>query len=192
MVLAVLEAHGGLKLGQHDVYLNVAGGLRIGEPAADLAAAAALISSLVGVCLPQDAVYFGEIALSGAVRAVGHSGLRLKEAGKLGFAKAFAPSGAAKDADGGRVEGVGSVASLVADIAASGVATKAASGAGLKRQPIPNSRSTRALFWLAIASAWMASWFCVCNACSLVEAVVMSASTSAAAAPSSVATRSET
>ena len=64
----------GLKLGQHDVYLNVAGGLRIYEPAADLAAAAALVSSLVGVALPHDSVYFGEIALSGAVRAVGHGG----------------------------------------------------------------------------------------------------------------------
>ena len=48
MVLAVLEAHGGLKLGQYDIYLNVAGGLRIAEPAADLAAAAALVSSLTG------------------------------------------------------------------------------------------------------------------------------------------------
>jgi DNA repair protein RadA/Sms len=124
MVLAVLEAHGGLKLGGHDVYLNVAGGLRIGEPAADLAAAAALISSLVGVALPHDAVYFGEIALSGAVRAVGHAGLRLKEAAKLGFLRAFAPSGAARDEDGGRLPAatVSSVASLVAEIAAAGVA----------------------------------------------------------------------
>ncbi len=93
MVLAVLEAHGGLKLGQHDVYLNVAGGLRIGEPAADLAAAAALISSLVGVALPHEAVYFGEIALSGAVRAVGHAGLRLKEAAKLGFSQGIRAGG---------------------------------------------------------------------------------------------------
>ena len=85
MVLAVLEAHGGLKLGQYDVYLNVAGGLRIAEPAADLAAAAALVSSLTGASLPHDAVYFGEIALSGSVRAVAHTGLRLKEAAKLGF-----------------------------------------------------------------------------------------------------------
>ena len=91
MVLAVLEAHGGLKLGQYDVYLNVAGGLRIAEPAADLAAAAALVSSLVGVALPHDAVYFGEIALSGSVRAVAHAGLRLKEAAKLGFACARSP-----------------------------------------------------------------------------------------------------
>ena len=91
MVLAVLEAHGGLKLGQYDVYLNVAGGLRVAEPAADLAAAAALISSLTGAALPHDAVYFGEIALSGSVRAVAHTGLRLKEAAKLGFASAFGP-----------------------------------------------------------------------------------------------------
>ena len=122
MVLAVLEAHGGLKLGGHDVYLNVAGGLRIGEPAADLAAAAALVSSLVGVALPQEAVYFGEIALSGSVRAVSHAGLRLKEAAKLGFSRAFAPTGAAQEAAG--VSSYASVASLVADIAAAGVAAK--------------------------------------------------------------------
>ena len=67
------------------------GALRIAEPAADLAAAAALVSSLVGVALPHEAVYFGEIALSGAVRAVGHADLRMKEAAKLGFARAFAP-----------------------------------------------------------------------------------------------------
>jgi DNA repair protein RadA/Sms len=126
MILAVLEAHGGLKLGQHDVYLNVAGGLRIAEPAADLAAAAALVSSLIGVSLPHDAVYFGEIALSGAVRAVGHTGLRLKEAAKLGFARAVAPM-AHKDAEGAplRIASVRSVASLVAEIAAAGVAAKA-------------------------------------------------------------------
>ena len=126
MVLAVLEAHGGLKLGQHDVYLNVAGGLRINEPAADLAAAAALISSLVGTALPHDAVYFGEIALSGAVRAVGHSGLRLKEAAKLGFTKAVGPAGARKDDDGTKLNAasVASVASLVAEIAALGVSSK--------------------------------------------------------------------
>ena len=62
MVLAVLEAHCGVRLGGHDVYLNVAGGLRISEPAADLAAAAALVSSLSGAPLPADAVYFGEVA----------------------------------------------------------------------------------------------------------------------------------
>ena len=65
MVLAVLEAHCGVRLATHDVYLNVAGGLRIQEPAADLAAAAALVSSLANAPLPADAVYFGEISLSG-------------------------------------------------------------------------------------------------------------------------------
>ena len=127
MVLAVLEAHAGLKLGQHDVYLNVAGGLRIAEPAADLAAAAALVSSLIGVALPHDAVYFGEIALSGAVRAVGHGGLRLKEAAKLGFSRAVA-SASRKDAEGARlaIVPIASVASLVAEIAAAGVAGKTA------------------------------------------------------------------
>src|SRR5213595_1470504 len=83
MIVAVLEAHAGLRFGAHDIYLNVAGGLRIVEPAADLAAAAALVSSVIGAVLPAEAVYFGEIGLSGAVRPVIHSGLRLKEAAKL-------------------------------------------------------------------------------------------------------------
>ena len=96
MVLAVLEAHCGVQLGQHDVYLNVAGGLRIGEPAADLAAAAALVSSLAGAPLPPDAVYFGEIGLSGAVRPVAHAAARLKEATKLGFKRAVCPEGGAR------------------------------------------------------------------------------------------------
>ncbi len=125
MILAVLEAHGGLKLGQYDVYLNVAGGLRVAEPAADLAAAAALVSSLVGAPLPQSAVYFGEIALSGAIRAVSHADLRLKEAAKLGFTEAVAPALAHKGgAPNGKIKltNVNSVASLVAMIAASSVA----------------------------------------------------------------------
>ncbi len=92
MVVAVLEAHGGLRLGQHDIYLTIAGGLRVSEPAADLAAAAALVSSLSGVSLAADSVYFGEIGLSGAVRPVAHAPARLKEAAKLGFKRAVAPS----------------------------------------------------------------------------------------------------
>ncbi|MBO0734595.1 MAG: DNA repair protein RadA [Methylocapsa sp.] len=104
MVLAVLEARAGIRLGQHDVYLNVAGGLRVTEPAADLAAAAALVSSVSGVPLAVQAVFFGEIALSGAVRPVPQSVARLKEAAKLGFAQAFLPQGAAEE--GGRVSGL--------------------------------------------------------------------------------------
>src|SRR5437016_999808 len=91
MVLAVLEAHCGMRLASHDVYLNVAGGLRIQEPAADLAVAAALVSSFANAPLPPDAVYFGEISLSGMVRPVAQAAPRLKEAQKLGFARAVVP-----------------------------------------------------------------------------------------------------
>jgi DNA repair protein RadA/Sms len=88
----VLEARCGVRLGSHDVYLNVAGGLRLSEPAADLAAAAALLSSFTGRPAPEDAAYFGEVSLSGAVRAVGLTDQRLKEATKLGFDRAILPS----------------------------------------------------------------------------------------------------
>jgi len=100
MLLAVLDARGGLGMSGHDVYLNVAGGLKVGEPAADLAAAAALVSSFHGRPLPKDTVYFGEISLSGDVRPAPQTELRLKEAAKLGFANAVLPAGV-------RVEGAG-------------------------------------------------------------------------------------
>jgi DNA repair protein RadA/Sms len=93
MVLAVLDAREDLGISGHDVYLNVAGGLRIGEPAADLAAAGALVSSLLGVVVPADCVLFGEISLSGTVRPVGQAEARLKEAQKLGFKRALVPPG---------------------------------------------------------------------------------------------------
>lgn len=120
MVIAVLEAHAGVRLGQHDVYLSVAGGMRINEPACDLAAAAALVSSLTGAVLPKDCVFFGELALSGAVRPVAHAGLRLKEAGKLGFAEAIAPRPARDDGETTALalRPVAHVGELVADIAA--------------------------------------------------------------------------
>jgi DNA repair protein RadA/Sms len=89
MILAVLEARCGLSFGAKDVYLNVSGGLRIQEPAADLAVAAALISALLNVPIPKDAIFLGEISLSGEIRAVSQTDTRLKEAAKLGFKKAF-------------------------------------------------------------------------------------------------------
>jgi DNA repair protein RadA/Sms len=91
MILAVLETRCGLSFSGRDVYLSVAGGLRITEPAADLAVAAALISALADRPLPKDCVIFGEVALSGEVRPAGRADLRLKEAAKLGFSSAFAP-----------------------------------------------------------------------------------------------------
>lgn len=92
MILAVLESRCGLVFGNKDVYLNVAGGLKITEPAADLAVAAALVSALTNLPLPEQSIFFGEVGLSGEIRAVSHSEARLKEAAKLGFREAFCAS----------------------------------------------------------------------------------------------------
>ncbi len=92
MLLAVLEARCGLAIGERDVYLNVAGGLRISEPGADLAVAAALLSSLLDRPVPRATVLFGEVGLAGEVRAVGQAAARLKEAAKLGFERAILPA----------------------------------------------------------------------------------------------------
>ncbi|MEM9141111.1 MAG: magnesium chelatase domain-containing protein, partial [Pseudomonadota bacterium] len=99
MVLAVLEARSGMAFAGQDVYLNVAGGLRITETGADLAAAAALISALTGEAVPSDSVFFGEISLSGAIRPVSQPDARLKEAEKLGFSSAVLPSNVKTQAD---------------------------------------------------------------------------------------------
>jgi DNA repair protein RadA/Sms len=96
MVLAVLDAHAGLHFSGHDIYLNVAGGLRVREPAADLAVAAALVSSLTNAALPADSTFFGEVSLSGALRPVGHTAARLKEASKLGFKSIAVAAGSLK------------------------------------------------------------------------------------------------
>ncbi|WP_147157842.1 DNA repair protein RadA [Novosphingobium sediminis] len=93
MLLAVLEARCGLNFSTAEVYLNVAGGYRLTDPAADLAVAAALISALSDRPLSGSAAWFGEISLSGEVRPVAHSSIRLREAAKLGFDKAHGPSG---------------------------------------------------------------------------------------------------
>ncbi|HXH00213.1 MAG TPA: DNA repair protein RadA [Sphingomicrobium sp.] len=93
MVLAVLEARCGMSFATAEVYLNIAGGYRLSDPAADLAVAAALVSALSERPVPQEAVVMGEIALSGEVRPVAHGGLRLKEAAKLGFERGWIPAG---------------------------------------------------------------------------------------------------
>ena len=92
MILAVLEARCGIPFSGLDVYLNVAGGMRVTEPAADLAVAAALISARENLPLTTDTVIFGEISLSAALRPVSQSESRLKEAQKLGFYKAITPN----------------------------------------------------------------------------------------------------
>ncbi|MFY0595959.1 MAG: DNA repair protein RadA [Cognatishimia sp.] len=93
MILAVLEARCGIPFTGLDVYLNVAGGMKINEPAADLAVAAALLSAREDASIPADTVVFGEISLSGALRPVSQTENRLKEAQKLGFTSAIAPKG---------------------------------------------------------------------------------------------------
>jgi DNA repair protein RadA/Sms len=95
MILAVLEARCGLSFSTAEVYLNVAGGYRITDPAADLAVAAALVSALAERPVPADAVAFGEVALSGELRPVAHAAIRLKESAKLGFERALLPSAGA-------------------------------------------------------------------------------------------------
>ncbi len=93
MILAVLEARCGIPFAGLDVYLNVAGGMRVAEPAADLAVAAALLSAREDSALPAETVVFGEISLSGALRPVSQTENRLKEAQKLGFTTAILPNG---------------------------------------------------------------------------------------------------
>jgi DNA repair protein RadA/Sms len=93
MLLAVLEARCGMSFASAEVYLNVAGGYRLQDPAADLAVAAALVSALSERPVPAEAVVLGEVALSGEIRAVAHTPLRLKESAKLGFEEAWVPAG---------------------------------------------------------------------------------------------------
>jgi DNA repair protein RadA/Sms len=98
MLLAVLEARCGLNFSSAEVYLNVAGGYRLTDPAADLAVAAALVSALADKPLPLRAVWFGEVSLSGEVRPVAHAGLRLREAAKLGFELGYGPDDGTRNA----------------------------------------------------------------------------------------------
>ena len=92
MVLAVLEARCGMTLSDCDIFLNIAGGIRISEPAADLAVAAALISSQTGKPVQGNTVFFGEVGLSGEIRTVAQPDVRMKEAAKLGFEQAMIPA----------------------------------------------------------------------------------------------------
>lgn len=114
MLLAVLDARAGLSITGHDVYLNVAGGLKIGEPAADLAAAAALISGFSAIALPKDAAFFGEISLSGDIRPSPQPELRLKEALKLGFTTAVVPPGIKAEIPNLKLKHIADVAELAA------------------------------------------------------------------------------
>jgi DNA repair protein RadA/Sms len=106
MLLAVLESRCDMRLSGSDVYLNVAGGLRITEPAADLAVAAALCSAATGRPTDPGSVYFGEVGLSGEVRQVPQADARLKEAQKLGFERAVLPRRVARGSRAAAAEGL--------------------------------------------------------------------------------------
>ncbi|HYE89869.1 MAG TPA: magnesium chelatase domain-containing protein, partial [Terriglobales bacterium] len=107
LLLAVLEKRSGLSFGDRDVFVNVVGGLRLAETAADLAVLAAIASSALDRALPEDAVLIGEVGLSGEVRSVGQVERRLAEARRLGFGTAFVPARAVpKPTDGLQIVGV--------------------------------------------------------------------------------------
>ena len=118
MLLAVLEARCGLNFSSAEVYLNVAGGYRLADPAADLAVAAALVSALADKPLADRTVWFGEVSLAGEVRQVAHGSLRLREAVKLGFTSAAIPSGCSQDVSGMRQSEIGHLSKLVDQILA--------------------------------------------------------------------------
>jgi DNA repair protein RadA/Sms len=136
MLLAVLEARCGLTFAQADVYLNIAGGLRINEPAADLAVAAALVSAMTDRPTEADAVYFGEVGLSGEVRQVAQAEQRLREAQKLGFGRAVLPRRLARGnkpppaVEGIALAEIGHLADLVAPFAAATVRRRGAAAKG--------------------------------------------------------------
>ena len=120
-ILAVLEARCGIPFAGLDVFLNVAGGMRVTEPAADLAVAAAILSAREDIAIPPETVLFGEISLSGALRPVGQTENRLKEASKLGFSQAIAPKGSKLGATSGMaVRQMGDLTSFVGEIFGAG------------------------------------------------------------------------
>ena len=121
MILAVLEARCGIPFAGLDVYLNVAGDMKISEPAADLAVAAALLSAREDVALPPDTVVFGELSLSGALRPVSQTENRLKESGKLGFTAAIVPKRSKSGAGAGlNLKPMGDLAQMVGEIFGAG------------------------------------------------------------------------
>jgi DNA repair protein RadA/Sms len=114
LLLAVLDKRAGLNFSQLDVFLNVVGGVRLNEPAGDLAVAAALASSIYDRSLPRDAVFLGEVGLGGEIRPVSQTERRLAEAAKMGMTVAYlAERGVPKrGASGIRVVGVRTVRDL--------------------------------------------------------------------------------
>lgn len=119
MLLAVLESRCGLNFSSAEVYLNVAGGYRLSDPAADLAVAAALVSALADKPLAATAIWFGEVSLAGEIRPVAHAGLRMREAAKLSFGRGFGPMDSDGDSAGLNFAGLKRLPDLVDRVMAS-------------------------------------------------------------------------
>jgi len=113
MIIAVLSVRYGLNVSDKEVYLNIVGGLKINEPAADLAVACALLSSAFNMPNPTNTIIFGEIGLSGEIRKVSHAEIRLKEAVKLGFTSAIVPFGTKFQHDKMQLHEIGHVKQLI-------------------------------------------------------------------------------
>ena len=118
MLLAVLESRCGLNFSSAEVYLNIAGGYRLADPAADLAVAAALVSALADKPLPMKSAWFGEVSLAGEIRPVAHAELRMREAAKLGFARGYGPSDTKTGSSTIDYRGLGQLANLVDQVMA--------------------------------------------------------------------------
>ncbi|MBA4163193.1 MAG: DNA repair protein RadA [Erythrobacter sp.] len=118
MLLAVLESRCGLNFSSAEVYLNIAGGYRLSDPAADLAVAAALVSALADRPLPNGSVWSGEVSLAGEIRPVAHLDLRLKESAKLGFVAGYGPMEKRASPHGLRYQGLARLMNLVDRIVA--------------------------------------------------------------------------
>ena len=110
LLMAVLEKRMGLKMGECDAYLNVAGGMKMNEPAIDLGVALAVVSSFTNTPIPEDMVMFGEIGLSGEVRSVSLANVRVAEAAKLGFKRIMMP-----EANAASLENAGDVAIIAVE-----------------------------------------------------------------------------
>ena len=117
LLMAVLEKRAGFRLGSADAFINVVGGIRLNEPASDMAVCAAIMSSYCNIPLPDDAVYIGELGLTGEVRAVSFIDKRVSESFRLGFRQCFVPAGNRKNLTeqegSGRIVYVDSIQALI-------------------------------------------------------------------------------
>jgi DNA repair protein RadA/Sms len=141
LILAVLERCCGARVGAVDVFVSTVGGIKVTEPAADLAIALAILSSLRGIALPADAVVFGEIGLAGEVRQVSRPDRRLAESARLGFERALVPHATPEGPAGMRLERVRSVAEAVSLLGLSeNRSARSPSGRGSRPEPVAGER----------------------------------------------------